>query len=191
MNYTERTTNGIIGTSIKVKLYDIVQPLKGYWKNKMAIVTAIKSETKHVHIRIIENGLDMMLRIKDVAFVNHNTKSAAKSYFDLCEKMKAKFIAKYTDIEYIKEHFDTDPIIINDITAKTITDGAGIFITDNVDKYSAKAVNWLAEHKELISSIIRIPDINIIQQINDVKHGTNDYEYNNIIKLYNLFNGKD
>lgn len=191
MNYVEKTTNGVIGTNIKVKLYDIVQPLKGFWKNKIAIITAIKSETKHIHIRIIENGLDMTIRLKDVVFVNHNTKTAAKSYFDLCERMKAKFIAKYSDIDYIKEHFDTDTIIINDITAKTITDAAGIFITDNADKYSAKAVNWLAEHKELISSIIRIPDINIIQQVNGINNGVNDYEYNNVIKLYNLFNGKD
>ena len=101
MNYIDKTPKGLVTSKNVVKLYDIIQPRHGYWKDKLSIITAIK-DTKHVHCRIIENGMDMCFAVKDVTFVNHNTKTAAKAYFDLCEKMKEKFIARYSNIDYIK-----------------------------------------------------------------------------------------
>ena len=85
MNYTDKTKKGLIDSKNVVKLYDIVQPRHGYWKDKISIITAVNKDTKHIHCRIIENGMDMYFGIKDVSFVNHNTKTAAKAYFDLCE----------------------------------------------------------------------------------------------------------
>ena len=82
MNYIDKTKDGLINSKNVVKLYDIVLLRKGYWKNKLAIITATKPETKHIHLRVIENGMDMSFSLKDVIFVNHNTKAAAKAYFD-------------------------------------------------------------------------------------------------------------
>jgi hypothetical protein len=186
MKYIDKTKDGYVTTRNVIKLYDIIQLRKGYWKDKLSIITDIKDE--HIHCRIIENGMDMCVKIKDVSFVNHNTKAAAKAYFDLCEKMKEKFVARYSDIDYIKEHFDDDPLICNDIVAKTICDGAGIYISSNSDRYSALAVNWLANHKELISAIIRIGDIPPLMEKTH-KDEIEDIGYSNYIKLVTLLRG--
>lgn len=189
MNYIDKTKDGLINSKNVVKLYDIVLLRKGYWKNKLAIITATKPETKHIHLRVIENGMDMSFSLKDVIFVNHNTKAAAKAYFDLCEKLRQQFINKYSDINYIKENFDTDLLICNDIVAATICKGAGIYISNNQDRYSMLAVNWLSDNKELISAIIRLQDKFVVDKLHSediAKCGLRNY-----IKLINYFYGKN
>ena len=188
MNYVEHTSRGIVATKTVVKLYDIIQPRIGYWKNKLSIITSIK-DTKHIHCRIIENGMDMCFKVKDVNFVNHNTKTVDKSYFELCEKMRKRFIAKYSDIDYIKEHFDEDPLICNDIVAGTICKSAGIYISNNPDQYNTLAINWLCNNKELISAIIRLGDKTLIEKLHQSE--INDCGLNNYIKLIKYFYGED
>lgn len=188
MNYVERTPSGITTTRNVVKLYDIVQPCVGFWKNELGIITAIK-DSRHLHVRIIKNGMDMIFKLKDIMFINHNTKTAAKSYFELCERMRNKFIAKYSNIDYIKEHFDDDAMIVNDIVAKTICDGAGIYISNNPTNYSSLAVNWLAKNKELISAIIRIGDLDLCEKAHQSE--ITDCGYNNYVKLVKYFYGEN
>lgn len=189
MNYIEHTSKGFVKSKNVIKLYDIIQLRVGYWKNKLSIVTSVKDDS-HVYCRIIENGMDMCFKIKDIIFVNHNTKTAAKSYFELCEKMRDKFIAKYKNIDYIKENFDTDPLICNDIVARTICEGAGIYISNNPDRYNALAINWLCDNKELISAIIRLGDVPPLMEKTH-KEEIDDMGYNNYIKLLRYFYGKN
>ena len=188
MNYINKTKEGTTIAREVVKLYDIIQPRIGYWKNKLAIITVIKDD-KHVLARIIENGMDMCFNIKNISFVNHNSKTAAKSYFELCEKMRIKFVEKYSNIDYIKENFDTDELIINDIVAKTICEGANIYISNNPDRYNTLAVNWLAKNKELISAIIRLGDSNIVDKLHESE--IRDCGLTNYIRLCNYLYGKD
>ena len=189
MNYVDKNKDSVVASRNVVKLYDIIQLNNGFWKDKLAIITAIK-DTRHIHCRIIENGMDICFLLKDILFVNHNTKTAAKAYFDLCEKMREKFIARYSNIDYIKEHFDDDTLICNDIVAKTICEGAGIYISNNPDRYNVLAINWLANHKELISAIIRIGDIpQLVEKTHDEE--IKDVGYDNYIKLVKFFYGKD
>ena len=188
MNYFEYTSKGLITSKNVAKLYDIVQPRVGYWKNELGIITAVK-DSRHVHVRIIKNGMDMIFKLKDIMFINHNTKTAAKSYFELCERIRNKFIAKYSNIDYIKEHFDDDDMIVNDIVAKTICDGAGIYISNNSVQYSTLAVNWLAKNKELISAIIRLGNQDIVEKLH--KNEITDCGLNNYIKLIKYFYGED
>ena len=102
--------------------------------------------------------------------------------------MKAAFIAKYSDIDYIKENFDTDKMIVNDITARTICQAADIYISSNPDRYSALAVNWLAKNKELISAIIRLGDRDIVEKLHDSE--IRDCGLTNYIRLCNYLYGK-
>lgn len=188
MNYLESVNNDTVVTKVVVKLYDIVQPRVGYWKNKLAIVTSAK-DTRHIHCRIIENGMDMCYKLKDVIFINHNTKTAAKSYFELCEKMRTKFVAKYSDINYIKEHFDDDPLICNDIVARTICEGANIYISNNPDQYNTLAINWLCDNKELISAIIRLNDDTLVEKLHSSE--VTNCGLTNYVKLIKYFYGED
>lgn len=57
---------------------------------------------KQIKVRIIECGMNLTLKVKDVQFVNHNNRTAARSYIDLCNKLSKTFRDKYTDKHYIK-----------------------------------------------------------------------------------------
>lgn len=57
---------------------------------------------KQIKVRIIECGMNLTLKVKDVQFVNHNNRTAARSYIDLCNKLSKAFRDKYTDKQYIK-----------------------------------------------------------------------------------------
>lgn len=72
--------------------------------------------------------MNLTLKVKDVQFVNHNNRTAARSYIDLCNKLSKTFRDKYTDKHYIKDNWFTDKFIINDITADTIAKGIGQYI---------------------------------------------------------------
>lgn len=186
MNYLEHSDKGFVDSKNVVKLYDIIQPRIGFWKNKLAIITAVKDKT--IHARIIENGMDTCFKLKDVVFVNHNTKTAAKSYFELCEQLRGKFVAKYSNIDYIKEHFNDDPMIVNDIVATALFKNANIFISNNPNQYSTLAVNKLAKFKNLIAAMIEINNGHDIETLfeDEIKEfGTANY-----IKLMKLLHGE-
>lgn len=47
-------------------------------------------------VRIIECGMNLTLKVKDVQFVNHNNRTAARSYIDLCNKLSKAFRDRYS-----------------------------------------------------------------------------------------------
>lgn len=80
MNYVAyKNINGTITSGVKVKLYDIVTLNTGYWKNKLAIILYINEYRKQIKVRIIECGVDLTLKVKDVKFVSHNNRTTARS----------------------------------------------------------------------------------------------------------------
>lgn len=67
MNYVAyKNIDGTITSGFKVKLYDIVTLNTGYWKDKLAIVLYINKDKKQIKVRIIECGMDLTLKVKDV-----------------------------------------------------------------------------------------------------------------------------
>ena len=44
MNYIDKTPKGLVTSKNVVKLYDIVQPRKSFWKDKLAIITDVKND---------------------------------------------------------------------------------------------------------------------------------------------------
>lgn len=99
MNYiTYKQIDGTITSGFKVELYDIVTLNTGYWKDKLAIVLYINEDKKQIKVRIIECGINLTLNVKDVQFVNHNNRTAARSYIDLCNKLSKTFRDKYTEL---------------------------------------------------------------------------------------------
>lgn len=77
MNYVAyKQIDGTITSGFKVKLYDIVTLNTGYWKDKLAIVLYINEDKKQIKVRIIECGMNLTLKVKDVQFVNHNNRTA-------------------------------------------------------------------------------------------------------------------
>lgn len=164
MNYVAyKNIDGTITSGFKVKLYDIVTLNVGYWKDKLAIVLYINEDKKQIKVRIIECGMNLTLKIKDVQFVNHNNRTAARSYIDLCNKLSKTFRDKYTDKHYIKDNWFTDKFIINDITADTIAKGIGQYITNtDSDRYSVSAIMWLSDIKDYIDALLKYGDFDFV-----------------------------
>lgn len=164
MNYiTYKQIDGTITSGFKVKLYDIVTLNTGYWKDKLAIVLYINEDKKQIKVRIIECGMNLTLKVKDVQFVNHNNRTAARSYIDLCNKLSKTFRDKYTDKHYIKDNWFTDKFIINDITADTIAKGIGQYITNtDSDRYSVSAIMWLSDIKDYIDALLKYGDFDFV-----------------------------
>lgn len=164
MNYVAyKNIDGTITSGFKVKLYDIVTLNTGYWKDKLAIVLYINEDKKQIKVRIIECGMNLTLKVKDVQFVNHNNRTAARSYIDLCNKLSKAFRDKYTDKQYIKDNWFTDKLIINDITADTIAKGIGQYITNtDSDRYSVSAIMWLSDIKDYIDALLKYGDFDFV-----------------------------
>lgn len=164
MNYVaDKNIDGTITSGFKVKLYDIVTLNVGYWKDKLAIILYINEDKKQIKVRIIECGMNLTLKVKDVQFVNHNNRTAARSYIDLCNKLSKTFRDKYTDKHYIKDNWFTDKFIINDITADTIAKGIGQYITNiDSDRYSVSAIMWLSDIKDYIDALLKYGDFDFV-----------------------------
>lgn len=83
MNYVAyKNINGTITSGFKVELYDIVALNVGYWKNKLAIILYIDEYKKQIKVHIIECGVNLTLKVKDVRFVSHNNRTTACSYIN-------------------------------------------------------------------------------------------------------------
>lgn len=185
MNYIAyKNIDGTITTGFKVKLYDIVTLNTGYWKDKIAIVLYIHEAKKQIKVRIIECGMDLTLKVKDVQFVNHNNRTAARYYIDLCNKLSAAFRNKYTDKQYIKDNWFTDKFMINDITADTIATGIGHnIVNENSDNYSVRAILWLSYIKDYIDVLLKYGDFDFVIKACKI----NNIKIELIRKLYNYF----
>nr|UWD68570.1 MAG: hypothetical protein [Bacteriophage sp.] len=187
MNYiVYKNIDGTITSGLKVKLYDIVTLNVGYWKDKLAIVLYINEDRKQIKVRIIECGMDLTLKVKDVQFVNHNNRTAARSYIDLCNKLSKAFHDKYTDKHYIKDNWFTDVFMINDITANTLAKATGQYITNNNDKYSVSAILWLTEIKDYIDALLKYGDFDFVVKAFKIYNIT-DTRFELIRKLYHYF----
>lgn len=185
MNYiTYKQIDDTITSGFKVKLYDIVILNTGYWKDKLAIVLYINEDKKQIKVRIIECGMNLTLKVKDVQFVNHNNRTAARSYIDLCNKLSKTFRDKYTDKQYIKDNWFTDKFIINDITADTIAKGIGQYITNtDSDRYSVSAIMWLSDIKDYIDALLKYGDFDFVAKAFKIYNIT-DTRFELIRKLY-------
>ena len=163
MNYVAyKQIDGTITSGFKVKLYDIVTLNTGYWKDKLAIVLYINEDKKQIKVRIIECGMNLTLKVEDVQFVNHNNRTAARSYIDLYNKLPKAFRDKYTDKQYIKDNWFTDKFIINDITADTIAKGIGHITNTDSYRYSVSAIMWLSDIKDYIDALLKYGDFDFV-----------------------------
>lgn len=183
-----KENNGTIVPAFKVMLYDIVIINTGYWINELGIVMYIDEDAKRIKVRVIKCGMDLLLSPKNVSFVNHNSKTAAKSYIDLCDKLSHKFKLKYTDIVYIRDNWDKDKFMLNDITAATIVEGANIYVGHRESaNYATKCLIWLSNHKNLISMIIHYGNVEFVIKNLKCSQKISDYEINIIRSLRELF----
>ena len=64
-----------------VHVYDVVRIERGYFKDKLAICTWVDFAKRELKLKVIDNGIT--LHKNSVDFCYHNTKTAAKQWFEV------------------------------------------------------------------------------------------------------------
>lgn len=144
MKYSDNTNS--------VHVYDVVRIERGYFKDKLAICVWVDFAKRELKLKIIDNGIDIALHKNSVDFCYHNTKTAAKQWFDVIEHNCAKNAKNWSDIKYIKEHWN-DLLAKNSYTARAIAKIAEVH-RRNDDDY----LEWLEYYNKPLDIIFAYDD---------------------------------
>lgn len=136
-----------------VHVYDVVRIGRGYFKDKLAICVWVDFAKRELKLKVIDNGIDITLHKNSVDFCYHNTKTAAKQWFEVIEYNCAKNTKNWSDIKYIKEHWN-DLLAKNSYTARAIAKIAQIHRRDD-DAY----LEWLEYYRRPLDIIFAYPDV--------------------------------
>lgn len=136
-----------------VHVYDVVRIKRGYFDNKLAICTYVNFDNGKLNLTIIDYGIDIVLSKTRVEYCYHNTKAAAKQWFETIEHNVAKQKANWSNIKYIKNHWN-NLFARNTITAKTIADIIDYYIKDEDSaiefiEYWADAINVIFAYDDV------------------------------------------
>lgn len=136
-----------------IHVYDVVRIKRGYFNNKLAVITHVNFDNGKLNLTIIDYGVDVVLSKSCVEYCYHNTKAAAKQWFEVIERNLAKQQANWSNIKYIKDYWN-DLFAHNSVTAKTIADIVGYYIKDE-----DHAIEWLEYWDEGLNIIFTYPDV--------------------------------
>lgn len=136
-----------------VHVYDVVRIKRDYFKDKLAICVWVDFLNRELKLKVIDNGIDITLHKNSVNFCYHNTKTAAKQWFDVIEHNCAKNAKNWSDIKYIKEHWN-DLLAKNSYTARAI---AKIAEVHRRDDYAY--LEWFEYYHRCLDIIFAYPDI--------------------------------
>lgn len=155
-----------------VHVYDVVRIKRGYFKDKLAICTYVNFDKKELNLTIIDYGVDVVLSKTSVEYCYHNTKAAAKQWFETIKRNVAKQKANWSNIKYIKDHWN-DLFARNTITARTIANIINYYIKDD-----NHAIEWLEYWADALNIIFTYNDADFcVEYINKFvvdKHYSDD-----------------
>ena len=166
-----------------VQLYDIVRIKIGHWKDDLAIIDYVDRIKRIVKISNIRNGIKLILSVRNVEFCYHNTKAAAKQWYQQMNYNTEVFLGRYKDINYIANNWFVDKFVVNNITAETILKWLG-HDTANYDKDDF--IKWINNNKDIIDIVNVYPNADFCYKfiINYISVADRDMVY----KLHKLFN---
>lgn len=162
-----------------IHVYDIVRIKRGYFKDKLAICTYVNFDSKVLNLTIIDYGIDIALCKVSVEYCYHNTKSAAKQWFEIIERNIDKQRTNWSNIKYIKDHWFTDMFARNDISAKTIANTIGFTIVN--DKM---ALEWIEYWTDALNIIFYYPDVDFCIRYIDKTFTDKHYSVYNIEMIH-------
>jgi hypothetical protein len=163
-----------------VHVYDVVRITRGYFKDKLAICSYVNFKDKRLSLTVIDTGTQLILNKSSVEYCYHNTKTAARQWFDIIDKNIEKQRELWSNIKYIKDHWN-DPFSHNDIVAKTIADAIGYPIHDE-----NHALEWLEYWSDALNLIFAYPDADFCAKLIDIN--TKGAKYSKyVIKMIHNF----
>lgn len=172
-----------------IRLYDIVKPKIGIFKNKECIIIA--KDKNLIVTNVIENGLTISFHPNRFIFIKHLNKNQAKSYFDKINENANKLIKNYTDKNYIRNNWGIDILMINNITAKTFND---VLNKENIN--IKNMIDFLNDNKKYIEILCvyndwRFCEFLIRKMLEDYAIKTNEIKENlNIFKILHIWLNK-
>lgn len=168
-----------------VHVYDVVRIKRGYFDGKLAVITYVNFDNGKLNLTIIDYGLEIVLSKTSIEYCYHNTKAAAKQWFDTIKRNLEKQRVNWSNIKYIKDNWN-DLFARNSITAKTIADIIGYYIS-NEDE----GVNWIEYWADALNIIFAYPDadfcVDYINKYITDKHYSDD----NVRKIHSNVWGGD
>jgi len=178
MKYKDNPDEGI-------RLYDIVKPKVGIFRNKECIIVA--KDKNYITTNIIDNGLTLSLHPNKFIFVKHLNKNEVKQYFNKINDNIETLLKNYSDKKYIKNNWCSDSLIINSITAKTIDK---VLKENNIG--IKNTIDFLEHNKKFIEILCIYNDWNfceyIIELMFDNKRNDNDDKLRIFKIMYNWLN---
>lgn len=164
-----------------VHVYDVVRIKRGYFKDKLAICVWVDFKNKELKLKVIDNGVDITLHKNSIDFCYHNTKTAAKQWFDVIEHNCAKNAKNWSDIKYIREHW-TDIFAVNSYSARAIAKIAEVHRRDD-DEY----LEWIEYFRGPLDVIFAHRDIESCNVLIKALAKREDKEFREdiIIKIHN------
>lgn len=172
------------GTNNIVRENDIVRINIGICKNDLAIITIVDRPNKRVTIKNIKNSMQFTFNIRNVTFCYHNTKAAAKIWYEQMEKYTVIYYNRYKSAEYIINNWFIDIIIKNSITSITLQKLLNFDISSNNDKDN---IDWLIYWEKAIDICISYKDYKFCVECLD-KLYPGKYKENVINNLCQLIN---
>ena len=130
----------------KLKVNDVVRITKGIFRNQLAIIIDDLSNILSYRVKIILNGVEVVYRTNTLLFCYNNDEESIKLWHNIIKYNQDKMVKCYSDIKYIKDNFDKDIFIANNITFDTILN----IIKNNevIDMF-----DWFYDNKTALSII--------------------------------------
>lgn len=139
-----------------VHVYDVVRIKRGYFTNRLAICTYVNFKTGHLNLIVIENGVQLILIKSSVEYCYHNTKAAAKQWFQTIDYNVDKLRKLWSDIKYIKAHW-YEPLSHNDIAGRAIAKIVSHPITSE-----DRAIEFIEYWSDALNVIFTYPDVDFV-----------------------------
>lgn len=136
-----------------VHVYDVVRIKRGYFIDRLAICTYVNFKTRHLNLTVIENGVQLVLSKSSVEYCYHNTKAAAKQWFQAIDYNVDKLRKLWSDIKYIRIHW-YEPLSHNDIAGRAIAKIVNHHISNEDD-----AISFIEYWANALNIIFVYPDI--------------------------------
>lgn len=163
--------------------YDIVRIRTGIFTNKLAIVVKVNFKVKTLDMQIIDNSIKITLNKNVVDFCYHNTKSAAKQWFNIMKRKTIEYAKSWQNIKYIHEHWN-DVFHVNEYSIKVIADILDVWFPDK-----AMYFTWWYKIEDVINAIMNNLDSNVINLL-ICKVNDKTINHKSINKLYYVIYSK-
>ncbi len=141
----------------RIIVNDVIRITKGIYKGQLGLVVNYDKDNKFYEVKVIINGMKMLYKYNTLILCYRNSPKAAELWENLIDYNQRELIRCYNDIKYIRENFEIDYFICNDLVVNTIRRIIGL-----VQLSPNNGFNWFYANKEALSIIFYYKDTKFV-----------------------------